>query len=92
MLFRSTAIRPRILATLDSDLNLIHLPVRVGKGADSDYMGTRVRTQLTPVDHGERAGLTAVEFKPVTLKLEGLSSSRKASLCREGPGMKNTQI
>jgi len=76
-----TAIRPRMLMTLDADtMEPINVKVRVGQAVETVGQAGRPKTitgfqtHQTPVliGHDERAELATDEYKPLTNVLEGL--------------------
>eukprot|EP00005_Dracoamoeba_jomungandri_P005973 CAMPEP_0174261516 /NCGR_PEP_ID=MMETSP0439-20130205/11469_1 /TAXON_ID=0 /ORGANISM="Stereomyxa ramosa, Strain Chinc5" /LENGTH=866 /DNA_ID=CAMNT_0015345999 /DNA_START=24 /DNA_END=2624 /DNA_ORIENTATION=+ len=79
------AIYPRMLTTFDEELNVLNVPVRVGKAVDVVGQAghpktiTGFQTHTTPVliGHGERAELATEDYKPVASTLEGFVILRK---------------
>lgn len=78
-------IRPRMLVTLDENLQSIQVPVRVGQAVDTvGQVGkpkaiTGFQTLTTPVllAHGQRCELATDEYIPLTSVLEGFVILRK---------------
>ncbi|KAK9447060.1 armadillo-type protein [Limtongia smithiae] len=83
--FLMTAIHPRFLITLDTDLKAIQVNVRVGQAVDTVGQAGRPKTitgwvtHSTPVllGHGERAELEDDEYIPLASTLEGLVILKK---------------
>ncbi|XP_054160152.1 26S proteasome non-ATPase regulatory subunit 2-like [Oppia nitens] len=80
-----TAIQPRMLITLDEELNPLPVPVRVGQAVDVVGQAgkpktiTGFQTHTTPVllALGERAELATDEYIPLTPVLEGFVLLKK---------------
>lgn len=80
-----TAIRPRMLITLDEDLNPLPVSVRVGQAVDIVGQAGRPKaitgfqTLTTPVllNTGNRAELASDEYIPLSTVLEGFVVLRK---------------
>lgn len=80
-----TAIRPRMLTTLDENLNPLPVSVRVGQAVDtvgqagSPKTITGFQTHTTPVllGYNERAELATDEYIPVSSVLEGFVILKK---------------
>ena len=83
--FLITAMYPRFLVTLDEDLQLLTVNVRVGQAVDVVGQAGRPKsitgwqTQSTPVllAYGERAELEDEQYIPLSSTLEGLVILRK---------------
>ncbi|CAG2107799.1 unnamed protein product [Medioppia subpectinata] len=80
-----TAIQPRMLITMDEELNPLPVPVRVGQAVDVVGQAgkpktiTGFQTHTTPVllALGERAELATEEYLPLTPVLEGFVILKK---------------
>src|SRR5690606_1448299 len=80
-----TAIRPRMLITLDENLEPLPVSVRVGQGVDTVGQAgnprtiTGFQTHTTPVllGFGDRAELATDEYLPLSSILEGFVILRK---------------
>lgn len=83
--FLSNAIRPRMLVTLDENLQPLRVNVRVGQAVDVVGQAGKPKTitgwvtHSTPVllGYGERAELEDDEYKSLTHSLEGIVILRK---------------
>ncbi|KAL9061160.1 MAG: hypothetical protein Q9162_000305 [Coniocarpon cinnabarinum] len=83
--FLAPAISPRMLVTLDEEMNPLKVSVRVGQAVDTVGQAgkpktiTGWQTQSTPVvlSHGERAELEDEKYIPLTNVLEGVVILRK---------------
>eukprot|EP00916_Digyalum_oweni_P011595 GHVL01019332.1.p1 GENE.GHVL01019332.1~~GHVL01019332.1.p1 ORF type:complete len:866 (+),score=140.87 GHVL01019332.1:95-2692(+) len=79
------AMRPRMLITVDEDLNMVNCPTRVGTAVDVIGQAGRPKTitgfqtHSTPVllSFGERAEFVSDEYIPVSPILEGVVIVRK---------------
>ena len=88
--FIVTAMHPRFLVTLDEDLKLLQVNVRVGQAVDVVGQAGRPKTitgwqtQSTPVllAYGERAELEDEQYISLASNLEGLVILRKVRLFR----------
>ena len=80
-----TAMRPRMLITLDEDMNPLPVTVRVGQSVDTVGQAgkpktiTGFQTHETPVllSFGERAELAQPEYVPLSKVLEGFVVLKK---------------
>eukprot|EP00891_Asterochloris_glomerata_P006079 jgi/Astpho2/6079/e_gw1.00084.7.1_t len=78
--FLATAMKPRMLMTVDEELNLLTVPVRVGQAVDVVAQAGRPKaitgfqTHTTPVllSSGERAELATQKYLPLNPVLEGI--------------------
>lgn len=83
--FLTTSIRPRMLITLDEDLNPVKVNVRVGQAVDTVGQAGKPKTitgwvtHSTPVllGHGERAELEDDEYISLANSLEGIVILKK---------------
>merc|ERR1719326_2270371 len=81
----TTTIFPRMLITVDEDMNAIDVTVRVGEAVDTVGQAgkpktiTGFQTHTTPVliSYGERAELATEEYLPVTPIMEGFVILKK---------------
>jgi 26S proteasome regulatory subunit N1 len=80
-----TAIRPRVLITLDEELNPVSISVRVGQAVDTvgqagsprDITGFQTHTTPVLLSRGERAELASDAYIPLSQILEGIVIVRK---------------